>query len=76
MSSILFQTQWVILQSPLHAAHIFGQKWQLRVCKWNFRVCKMPLLMKIPMKMKELWWFYGVQLAQLPVQNMGARVAG
>ena len=39
------------------AYHRFSQKWQLRVCKWNFRVCKMPLLMKIPMKMKELGWF-------------------
>ena len=33
--------------------HRFSQKWQLRVCKWKFRVCKMPLLMKIPMKIKE-----------------------
>ena len=39
------------------SAHRFSQKWQLRVCKWNFRVCKMPLLMKISMKMKELGWF-------------------
>ena len=37
--------------------HRFSQKWQLRVCKWNFRVCKMLLLMKFPMKMKELGWF-------------------
>ena len=36
----------------------------------------MSLLMKIPMKMKELGLFYGVQLAHLPVQNTGARVAG
>ena len=34
--------------------HRFSQKWELWVFKWNFRVCKMPLLMKIPMKMKEL----------------------
>ena len=33
--------------------HRFCQKWQLRVCKWNFRVCKIPILMKIPMKIKE-----------------------
>ena len=33
--------------------HRFSQKWQLRVCKWKFRVCKMPLLMKIPRKIKE-----------------------
>ena len=39
-------------------------------------MCKMSLLIKIPMKMKELGEFYGVQLAQLPVQNTGARVAG
>ena len=36
----------------------------------------MPPLMKIPMKMKELGWFFGLQLAQLPVQNTDARVAG
>ena len=41
----------------LGSNHRFSQKWQLRVCKWNFRVCKMALLMKIPMKMKELWIF-------------------
>ena len=35
--------------------HRFSQKWQLRVCKWNFGVCKMPLLMKIPMKINEFW---------------------
>ena len=35
-----------------HCSHRFSQKWQLRVCKWNFRVCKMPIFMKIPMKMK------------------------
>ena len=35
--------------------HRFSQKWQLRVCKWTFGVCKMPLLMKIPMKIKEFW---------------------
>ena len=34
--------------------HRFSQKWQFGVCKLNFRVCKMPILMKIPMKMKEL----------------------
>ena len=33
--------------------HRFSQKWQLRVCKWNFRVCKIPILMKILMKMNE-----------------------
>ena len=33
--------------------HRFSQVWQLRVCKWNFRMCKMPLLMKITMKMKK-----------------------
>ena len=54
----------------------FSQKLQLRVCKWNFRVHKMSLLMKIPMKMKEFGWFKGVQLAQLPMQNTVAWVAG
>ena len=43
--------------------HRFSQKWQIRVCKWNFRMCKMPLLMKISMKMKELWQFWSVQIA-------------
>ena len=45
--------------SSLHimSPHRFSQKWQLGVCKLNFRVCKMPLLMKIPMKMKQLGWF-------------------
>ena len=43
--------------------HRFSHKWQPRVCKWNFRVCIMPLLMKFPLKIKELGWFYGVQLA-------------
>ena len=38
--------------SPVCPRHRFSQKWQLRVCKWNFRVCKMPIFMKIPMKMK------------------------
>ena len=54
--------QWVNLNPSMesnytHYKHRFNQKWQLRVCKWNFRVCKMPLLMKISMKMKELGWF-------------------
>ena len=43
--------------SRVGGVHRFSQKWKLRVCKWNFRVCKKPLLMQIPMKMKELGWF-------------------
>ena len=46
---------YLIATNKRTPGHRFSQKWQLRVCKWNFRVCKMPLLMKIPMKMKELW---------------------
>ena len=34
-----------------------GHGWQFHPLKWNFRVCKMPLLIKIPIKMKELGWF-------------------
>ena len=62
--------------SELMLDHRFSQKWQLSVCKWNFKVYKLPLLMKIPIKMKELRWFYGAKLAQLPLQNTGAQVAG
>ena len=48
-------TQIGFKSSIFQPVHRFSQKWQLSVCKWNFRVCKMSLLMKIPMKMKELW---------------------
>ena len=57
--------------NTVRRSHRFSQKWQLRVCKWNFRVCKMPLLAKIPMRIKEFGWFYGAKLAQLPLQNTG-----
>ena len=69
-SKIDFLWIWIICR------HRFSQKWQLRVCKWNFRVCKMLFLIKFPMKMKDLGWFWGVHLTQLPVQNTGAQVAG
>ena len=73
-SSLKFVPKGPIDNNPA-LVHRFSQKWQIKVCKLNFRVCKMPLLMKIPMKMKEYGWFQGVKLAQLPMQNTGARLA-
>ena len=48
--SLLSWNLLIELRPGGYSGHRFSQKWQLRVCKWNFRVCKMPLLMKIPMK--------------------------